>query len=95
MFQRYFRSLTIHIESVEVLLRAGADVTVEDNQKCTALHLASRKPEFGGPQCVKVLLEHSCNTVHHVDSLGNTALHFAGVFSGLGTFCCTRTSLTD
>ncbi|KAF7842733.1 potassium channel AKT2/3 isoform X1 [Senna tora] len=55
---------------LEELLKAGLDPEVGDSKGKTPLHIAALN---GHEECVKVLLNHACNT-HKKDINGNTAL---------------------
>ncbi|XP_053383686.1 uncharacterized protein LOC128549926 [Mercenaria mercenaria] len=58
---------------VEALIKAGADVNIQDEKGNTALHLAA---EWGNSRCVKVLTEADAD-VNVQNNDGCTALHLA------------------
>ncbi|KAJ9057124.1 hypothetical protein DSO57_1025556 [Entomophthora muscae] len=61
------------LETVEVLLEAGAYLNATDSQGCTALHLAAVSQSY---QIAKVLLEKGV-AVNPEDDLGRTPLHLS------------------
>uniref|UniRef100_A0A8C6S9S6 Ankyrin repeat domain 6b n=1 Tax=Neogobius melanostomus TaxID=47308 RepID=A0A8C6S9S6_9GOBI len=60
-----------HIEVVQVLLRAGCDLDIQDDGGQTALHRAAVQ---GNTQVISALLQESC-ALDRQDKDGNTALH--------------------
>ncbi|CAH1266889.1 TNKS [Branchiostoma lanceolatum] len=55
----HWAALNGHHETVSVLLTAGADVNVRDNQEDIPLHYAAT---WGHPKCAEVLLQHGADT---------------------------------
>jgi len=69
----YHTAIFGNIESMRILLSAGADTHIADLGGLTPLHIAAEKCQ---PQAVKLLLEHGANPTAK-DSIGRTARDWA------------------
>ena len=63
-------------ETAQMLLEAGADVLLKDEDGNTPFHLATR---FNNPEIVKAIIQHGVD-VNVLNGEGKTALHFVGYF---------------
>jgi ankyrin repeat protein len=78
----YTACLLGHVEIIEILLEAGADVTISDLGGLTPLHIAAEK---GYDAAVSVLLRCKKCDPYALDSIGRDALAWA---SAKGNTAC-------
>ncbi len=76
----YWAASTANVETLSVLLKAGADINVRDKDDSTLFHALANHPQSSKAIVfMEVLVEKGFSLIDGIDKDGDTALHIAAI----------------